>query len=110
MRQKDQRRRELAILRSVGARPWQLFTLITMESLFTTFLGCVTGCALFYIALFLGADYLQSHGGISVNIAMLSYYELTLLGVIMAAGFIIGLIPATRAYFYSLSDGMSIKT
>ena len=106
----NQRRRELAILRSVGARPWQLFTLITMESLFTTFLGCVTGCALFYIALFLGADYLQSHGGISVNIAMLSYYELTLLGVIMAAGFIIGLIPATRAYFYSLSDGMSIKT
>ncbi|TMN77023.1 MULTISPECIES: ABC transporter permease, partial [unclassified Pseudoalteromonas] len=106
----NQRRRELAILRSVGARPWQLFTLISMESLLTTFLGCVVGCALFYCTLFLGADYLQSHAGISVNIAMLSRYELTLIGVIMAAGFIIGLIPATRAYFYSLSDGMSIKT
>ena len=106
----NQRRRELAILRSVGARPWQLFTLISMESLLTTFLGCVLGCALFYATLFLGADYLQSHAGISVNIAMLSRYELTLIGVIMAAGFIIGLIPATRAYFYSLSDGMSIKT
>lgn len=67
-------------------------------------------CALFYATLLLGADYLQSHAGISVNIAMLSRYELTLIGVIMAAGFIIGLIPATRAYFYSLSDGMSIKT
>ena len=106
----NQRRRELAILRSVGARPWQLFTLISMESLLTTFLGCVLGCILFYATLFLGADYLQSHAGISVNIAMLSRYELTLIGVIMAAGFIIGLIPATRAYFYSLSDGMSIKT
>ena len=106
----NQRRRELAILRSVGARPWQLFTLISMESLLTTFLGCVVGCALFYCTLLLGADYLQSHAGISVNIAMLSRYELTLIGVIMAAGFIIGLIPATRAYFYSLSDGMSIKT
>ena len=106
----NQRRRELAILRSVGARPWQLFTLISMESLLTTFLGCVLGCALFYATLLLGADYLQSHAGISVNIAMLSRYELTLIGVIMAAGFIIGLIPATRAYFYSLSDGMSIKT
>ncbi|GAA61616.1 ABC-type antimicrobial peptide transport system, permease component [Pseudoalteromonas sp. BSi20652] len=106
----NQRRRELAILRSVGARPWQLFTLISMESLLTTLLGCVVGCALFYSTLFLGADYLQSHAGISVNIAMLSRYELTLIGVIMAAGFIIGLIPATRAYFYSLSDGMSIKT
>jgi putative ABC transport system permease protein len=106
----NQRRRELAILRSVGARPWQLFTLISMESLLTTFLGCVLGCVLFYATLLLGADYLQSHAGISVNIAMLSRYELTLIGVIMAAGFVIGLIPATRAYFYSLSDGMSIKT
>jgi putative ABC transport system permease protein len=59
--------------------------------------------------MFFGAGYLQSHAGISINIAMLSYYELTLIGVIMIAGFIIGLIPATRAYFYSLSDGMSIK-
>ena len=106
----NQRRRELAILRSVGARPWQLFTLISMESLFTTLLGCLVGCALYYGVMLISSSYLQSHAGISVNIAMLSYYELTLIGVIMAAGFIIGLIPATRAYFYSLSDGMSIKT
>ncbi|KAA1152274.1 ABC transporter permease [Pseudoalteromonas fuliginea] len=106
----SQRRRELAILRSVGARPWQLFTLISIESLLTTLFGCLVGCALFYLVMYLGAGYLQSHAGISVNIAMLSYYELTLIGVIMVAGFIIGLVPATRAYFYSLSDGMSIKT
>ncbi len=106
----NQRRRELAILRSVGARPWQLFTLISMESLFTTLLGCLVGCGLYYGIMLISSSYLQSHAGISVNIAMLSYYELTLIGVIMAAGFIIGLIPATRAYFYSLSDGMSIKT
>jgi len=106
----NQRRRELAILRSVGARPWQLFTLISMESLFTTLLGCLVGCGLYYGVMLISSSYLQSHAGISVNIAMLSYYELTLIGVIMAAGFIIGLIPATRAYFYSLSDGMSIKT
>ncbi|MBQ4858436.1 ABC transporter permease [Pseudoalteromonas sp. MMG007] len=105
----NQRRRELAILRSVGARPWQLFTLISIESLFTTLLGCIVGCALYYLVMLLASSYLQSQAGISVNIAMLSYYELTLIGVIMAAGFIIGLIPATRAYFYSLSDGMSIK-
>lgn len=105
----NQRRRELAILRSVGARPWQLFSLISMESLLTTFLGCLVGCTLFYALMGTTADYLQSQAGVSINISMLSDYELTLIGVIMAAGFIIGLIPATRAYFYSLSDGMSIK-
>ncbi|EWS98478.1 peptide ABC transporter permease [Pseudoalteromonas sp. SCSIO_11900] len=105
----NQRRRELAILRSVGARPWQLFSLISMESLLTTFLGCLVGCTLFYALMGRTAGYLQSQAGVSINISMLSDYELTLIGVIMAAGFIIGLIPATRAYFYSLSDGMSIK-
>ena len=105
----NQRRRELAILRSVGARPWQLFSLISIESLFTTFLGCLVGCILFYALMGTTAGYLQSQAGVSININMLSDYELTLIGVIMAAGFIIGLIPATRAYFYSLSDGMSIK-
>ncbi|KGJ97820.1 MULTISPECIES: ABC transporter permease [Pseudoalteromonas] len=105
----NQRRRELAILRSVGARPWQLFSLISMESLLTTFLGCLIGCILFYALMGTTAGYLQSQAGVSINISMLSDYELTLIGVIMAAGFIIGLIPATRAYFYSLSDGMSIK-
>jgi len=105
----NQRRRELAILRSVGARPWQLFSLISMESLLTTFLGCLVGCILFYALMGTTAGYLQSQAGVSINISMLSNYELTLIGVIMAAGFIIGLIPATRAYFYSLSDGISIK-
>ena len=105
----NQRRRELAILRSVGARPWQLFSLISIESLLTTFLGCLVGCTLFYVLMGTTAGYLQSQAGVSINISMLSDYELTLIGVIMAAGFIIGLIPATRAYFYSLSDGMSIK-
>ena len=105
----SQRRRELAILRSVGARPWHLFTLISIESLLTTLLGCLVGSALYYLVIFSAGGYLQSHAGISVNLTMLSYYELGLIGVIMAAGFVIGLIPATRAYFYSLSDGMSIK-
>ena len=105
----NQRRRELAILRSVGARPWHLFSLISIESLLITWLGCLLGCGLFYGLMNAAAGFLQSHGGISITITMLSHYELGLIGAIMAAGFIVGLIPATRAYFYSLADGMSIK-
>ncbi|EWH06502.1 peptide ABC transporter permease [Pseudoalteromonas lipolytica SCSIO 04301] len=105
----NQRRRELAILRSVGARPWHIFTLISVESILITGLGCLLGIVLFYGLMLLSADYLQSHAGISLNIALLSSYELMLLAAIIAAGFIVGLIPATRAYFYSLADGMSIK-
>ncbi|MDB2356134.1 ABC transporter permease, partial [Pseudoalteromonas sp.] len=105
----NQRRRELAILRSVGARPWHLFSLISIESLLITLLGCLLGCGLFYGLMNGAAGFLQSNAGISITVSWLSHYELALIGAIMAAGFIVGLIPATRAYFYSLADGMSIR-
>lgn len=105
----SQRRRELAILRSVGARPIHIFALMSSEAILITFMGCVAGCILFYGLLLTANPLLQSQFGISLTIGWLSNYELTLLGVIMSAGTLMGLLPAARAYFYSLADGMSIK-
>ncbi|NOU52676.1 FtsX-like permease family protein [Pseudoalteromonas sp. JBTF-M23] len=105
----NQRRRELAILRSVGARPWHIFSLMSFEAILITLTGCVFGTLGFYGALFTIEPLLQSQFGISLSINTLSSYELTLLSVIMVAGTVMGLIPAARAYFYSLNDGMSIK-
>ncbi|MCG7535712.1 ABC transporter permease [Pseudoalteromonas sp. OOF1S-7] len=105
----NQRRRELAILRSVGARPRHIFTLMSSEAILITAAGCALGIALFYALIALAQGTLQSQFGISLSISLLSHYELMLIGVIMAAGTLMGILPATRAYFYSLSDGMSIK-
>ncbi|WP_017218408.1 ABC transporter permease [Pseudoalteromonas sp. NJ631] len=106
----NQRRRELAILRSVGARPWHIFTLLISEAIFITVLGCAFGVALFYALLIAAQSGLQSQFGVVLSISALSTYELTLLSVIIGAGTLIGAIPAARAYFYSLADGMQIKT
>ncbi|KID55216.1 peptide ABC transporter permease [Pseudoalteromonas luteoviolacea] len=105
----NQRRRELAILRSVGARPHHIFTLMTSEAILITALGCIVGLTLFYSLIFIGKGVLQAQFGISITLSMLNSYELLLLGVIMVSGTVIGAIPAIRAYFYSLNDGMSIK-
>ena len=105
----NQRRRELAILRSVGARPWHIFSLLTSEAVIITLLGCLLGTALFFMAILLGQPMLQAQFGISLSLSVLSCYEVTLLGAIMLAGTVMGIFPALRAYRYSLSDGMSIK-
>tara|TARA_Y100000034_G_scaffold14683_1_gene15401 strand:- start:325 stop:1680 length:1356 start_codon:yes stop_codon:yes gene_type:complete len=105
----NQRRRELAILRSVGARPWHIFSLLTSEAVIITLLGCLLGTALFFVAILLAQPVLQAQFGISLSLSMLSSYEVKLLGAIMLAGTVMGLFPALRAYYYSLSDGMSIK-
>ena len=105
----NQRRRELAILRSVGARPWHIFSLLTSEAVLITLLGCLLGTALFFMAILLAQPVLQAQFGISLSLSMLSSYEVKLLGAIMLAGTVMGIFPALRAYYYSLSDGMSIK-
>ncbi len=105
----NQRRRELAILRSVGARPWHIFSLLTSEAVIITLLGCLLGTALFFVAILLAQPVLQAQFGISLSLSLLSSYEVKLLGAIMLAGTVMGLFPALRAYYYSLSDGMSIK-
>ncbi len=106
----DQRRRELAILRSVGARPRHILALISLESVLLTAAGILLGCSLFYILLAAGQEFLQSRTGLSVGLGAPSAYEWMLMGVILLAGLTAGVIPAVRAYYYSLADGMSVKT
>ncbi|KZN39614.1 hypothetical protein N474_07845 [Pseudoalteromonas luteoviolacea CPMOR-2] len=105
----SQRRRELAILRSVGARPKHIFALMCSEAVLITALGSLIGIAMFYLLILVSKGMLQAQFGIAISLSLLSDYELMLLGVIMVSGTVIGAIPAIRAYFYSLNDGMSIK-
>jgi putative ABC transport system permease protein len=105
----NERRREMAILRSVGARPGHVFALIMGEAGFLTLLGVVLGLALLYLLLLAGQPVIESRFGIFVAIGGLSAYEWILLGAVVAAGFLVGSIPSYRAYRLSLADGLSLR-
>jgi len=105
----NERRREMAILRSVGARPLHVFSLIIGESATLTMAGVVIGIVLLYVLLIVGRPVISSGFGLFIAIGGLSKYELLLIGMVCLAGFLIGLIPAYRIYRYSLADGMSIR-
>ncbi|MEJ2405736.1 MAG: ABC transporter permease [Candidatus Thiodiazotropha sp.] len=105
----NERRRELAILRSVGARPWQLFLLMVSEASCLTALGAVFGIGLLYLVLLIARPFIESQFGLQLGVSMLTPHELNLLVLLMGGGLLIGAIPAWRAYRYSLADGMSIR-
>jgi putative ABC transport system permease protein len=105
----NERRREMAIMRSVGARPAHVFALIIGEAGFLTIVGTVLGLILLYAGLMIGQPILESRFGLFIGIGMISTHELHILGLVIAAGFLIGVIPAYRAYRYSLADGMTIR-
>ena len=105
----SERRREMAILRSVGARPLDVFALIVGESAMLTLAGIVTGVAMLYGLLFVGQPLILSELGLFIAIGGLSLHELLLIAVVGVAGLFIGVIPGYQIYRYSLADGMTIR-
>lgn len=105
----NERRREMAILRSVGARPAQVLALIIGEAAFLTLLGMLFGIALLYGLLALGQPLIESRLGLFIGIGALSPHEWLLMATVLAAGLLVGLVPGWRAYRMSLADGLSIR-
>lgn len=105
----NERRREMAILRSVGARPLHIFSLIMGEAIYLTLSGVLFGLALLYLLLVIAQPLIETQLGLFIPIDWPTRYELTLLALIILSGIIISLIPGYRAYRYSLADGMTIR-
>ena len=105
----NERRREMAILRSVGARPWHIAGLLVVEAFSLALAGALFGLLLLYIAIAVAQGPLQSHYGLYLPLALPSAYEWSLLAGILMAGLLMGCVPAWRAYRQSLADGLSIR-
>ncbi|HBO8128230.1 TPA: ABC transporter permease [Pseudomonas aeruginosa] len=105
----NERRREMAILRSVGARPWHIFGLLLAEAFSLALAGVALGLCLLYLGIAASQGYVQANYGIYLPLAWPSDYEWSLLGAILAAAVLIGCVPAWRAYRQSLADGLSIR-
>lgn len=103
----NERRRELAILRSVGARPVDVFVLLILEGLFITLLGCILGVALLAGASAVIGPWVQTRYGIGVAPRLISPDELRLLAAVIGAGLMSSLVPGYRAYRLSLADGLT---
>ncbi|GLS89892.1 hypothetical protein GCM10007916_09590 [Psychromonas marina] len=105
----NERRREMAILRSVGARPGHIFALIIGEAAAVCFSGIVMGIALLYGLLFALQAPLANHFGFYLDINFLNLNDLWVLATIQISALIIAIIPGVLIYKTSLSDGMNIK-
>lgn len=103
----EPRRRELAILRSVGAAPRHLFVLLALEGVGLTLLGTLLGIALHATLVLAGGGWLQARYGIAASVFAATRDELTLLAAILFVGSLASLLPGYRAYRLSLSDGLT---
>lgn len=104
-----ERRREMAILRSVGARPIHILALIIGESLFLTLAAVLLGLSLVYGGLLIAQPLIEGSLGLYLELDWPTAREVYLLGAVGLLGLLTGLIPALRIYRYSVTDGMMIR-
>jgi putative ABC transport system permease protein len=105
----NERRREMAILRSLGARPVHVLSLIVGEALFITLMGTLLGVLLLYLGLAAAQPMLEAKFGLFLSLSPPSLREWSLILIVLGAGTLIGLIPGFRAYRNSLADGLTVK-
>jgi putative ABC transport system permease protein len=105
----NERRREMAILRALGARPRHIMLLVLGESVLLTLAGVVLGVLLLQSVSALAAPLLSARLGLAMSVWPPAAKEFMLVAAVMAAGLLAGLWPAWRAYRQSLADGLGVR-
>lgn len=103
----NERRRELAILRAVGAGPRQMLALLAAEGLLVTASGVALGALACWGAVAVLGGWVQGQFGIVLRLLPPGIAEWRLMAAVLVGGLLASLVPGWRAYRLSLADGLS---
>ncbi len=105
----NERRREMAVLRAVGARPVHIFALFTGEAAVIILTAGALGLGALYLGLMIVQPLISSRLGVYIPIGLPSLNEYLMLLGALVAGVLAGCLPAYLAYRFSLANGMTIR-
>jgi len=104
-----ERRREMAVLRSLGAHPKLIFALLMLEAFLMTLIGSLIGFLSLETLLALSRDVAQQHFGLVLNLGLPTLVDCAALLSVCVLGAMLALIPASIAYRQSMRDGLSVS-
>ena len=105
----SERRREMAILRAVGARPHHIFSLFILEGALIGITAALLGLGLVQLLLRLGREAILQLAGIALSPASLAPTDALILVSVVAASLLASALPGWLAYRQSLADGLSVR-
>lgn len=105
----NERRREMAILRSVGAGARHVALLLVSESAFLASAGALLGLCLVQVLLAVAGPIIVDATGVFVGGPSVTAFDLITVGAVIGFAAILAAFPAWRAYRQSLSDGLTIR-
>ena len=94
----NERRREIAILRALGARRGTVFGVVILESSSIAVLGALAGFVVYFIIMFVAAWYIRTETGIVLDPLEPQWVMLWAPLAMLVLGALAGLVPAAKAY------------
>lgn len=105
----NERRREMAVLRAIGAHPYHIVFLFVLETLFLMLMAIAFALILLYSLLFVFQPLLIQWFGITLQIGWLDWQQISMIAIVTLVALLISLIPGMIAYRRSLQDGLMIR-
>lgn len=105
----NERRREMAILRAVGAHPYHILLLFILEALVLTLVGCLLGMLLVSVLVWAAQPWVIAEYSFYLRTWLPDSSSFGLIALVASLALILSLLPGTIAYRRSLQDGLTIR-
>ena len=106
----NERRREMAILRSIGARRGFVFSVLIIEASILATSGIILGIVSLYATLIGFQPILESTMGLTLGLLAPTMTDVIYISAILAGAILASVIPGLRAYKNSLADGLVVRS
>ena len=103
----NERRREIAIMRSLGARRFQILAIITGEATLLSFFGALLGLVACHSAEYFMQPTVEDLTGVYLDWTLFKMWELWLVLGVSGIGAIAGLAPAVKGSMTQVADNLA---
>ncbi|MGB1706357.1 MAG: ABC transporter permease [Rubripirellula sp.] len=103
----NDRRRDIAIMRALGARRTTVTSIIIFESFQVALIGTIAGWILAHTAIVLYSGQIEDQTGVQVGFFTTSNYEILVLPLVLGLALIAALLPAWAAYRTDVGSNLS---
>ena len=104
-----ERRREMAVLRAVGAGPGLVFGLLVAEAVMLAAVASVLGVATVHLGMLAGRSVLLDQFGLDLAAGVPGLFDIGVVAAVTLASAGIAILPAWRVYRFSLADGLTMR-
>jgi len=101
------RKREIAVMRALGAQRTSVFGIILAESVLLCLIGGILGLVLGHGLVLVAAPFIQAETGLLINPFAFEAIELVLFPVLLVLASLVGFVPAMTAYRTDVADALA---